>query len=203
MKDYVERNLRKNEQVVAKCHVTWTAFVPIVLRTILLIVAAWAIAELAVEIIVDFRYPGIPEEGQISYFGSEEWGMISGAVTIFFATVIAISLISAAVSIIKLICIKLVVTDKKIIGKTGVIYSKAIDAYLEKIDNFAIDESFWGRIFRYSTITIGTASITLRFPYMQNAVEFKNKVMDCYDARKTSLMAEQAALIMTQYAKQS
>ena len=76
-----------------------------------------------------------------------------------------------------------------------VIYSNAIDAYLEKVDNFAIDESFWGRIFRYSTITIGTASTTLKFPYMQNAVEFKNKVMDCYDARKTSLMMEQAVLI--------
>ena len=66
---------------------------------------------------------------------------------------------------------------------------------MEKIDNLAIDESLWGRLFRYSTITIGTASITLRFPYMQNAVEFKNEVMDCYDARKTSLMTEQALLI--------
>ncbi len=198
MKDYVEKNLRENERVIAKCHITWAAFVPIVLRTILLIFAAWAIARLVVEIIVDFRYPGLPEEGQISYFGSEEWGMISGAASIFFATVIVVSLISAVVSIIKLLCIKLVVTDKKIIGKTGVIYSKAIDAYLEKIDNFAIDESLWGRVFGYSTITIGTTSITLRFPYMQNAVEFKNKVMDCYDARRTSLMAEQAMLINTQ-----
>lgn len=75
------------------------------------------------------------------------------------------------------------------------IYSNAIDAYLEKVDNFVIDESLLGRIFRYSTITIGTASTTLKFPYMQNAVKFKNEVMDCYDARRTSLMKEQAALI--------
>ena len=195
MKGYVEKNLRKNEQVVAKCHVTWTAFVPIILRTILFIVAGWALVELVVEIICDFRYTGIPEEGQISYFASEEWGMISGAASIFWATVIVVSLIYAAVSIIKLVCIELVVTDKKIIGKTGVIYSNAIDAYLEKVDNFAIDESLLGRIFKYSTITIGTASTTLKFPYMQNAVEFKNKVMDSYDARKTSLMTEQAILI--------
>ena len=134
MKGYVERNLRKNEQVVAKCHVTWTAFVPIVIRTILLIFGAWAIAELVVEIIVDFRYTGIPEEGQISYFGSDEWGMISGAATIFFIAVIVISLVSAAISILKLVCIELVVTEKKIIGKTGVIYSNAIDAYLEKVE---------------------------------------------------------------------
>lgn len=200
MKGYVEKNLRNNEQVVAKCHVTWAAFVPIIIRTILLIVGAWAIAELVVEIIVDFRYKGLPEEGQISYFGSDEWGMISGAASIFFATVIVVSLVSAVISIIKLVCIELVVTDKKIIGKTGVIYSNAIDAYLEKIDNLAIDESLWGRIFRYSTITVGTASTTLKFPYMQNAVEFKNQVMDCYDARRTSLMTEQAMLINAQEA---
>ena len=46
-----------------------------------------------------------------------------------------------------------------------------------------------------STITAGTASTTMKFPYMQNSVEFKNKVMDCYDARKTALMKEQAELI--------
>lgn len=200
VKDYVERNLRKNEQVVAKCHITWVALVPIILRTILLIVAAWAIAELVVEIVVDFRWTVLSEEEQHLYFGSDEWGVINGIATIFFAAVIIGSLIAAAISIIRLFCIELVVTDKKIIGKTGVIYSNAIDAYLEKIDNFVIDESLLGRIFRYCTITIGTASTTLKFPYMQDAAIFKNKVMDCYDARRTSLMTEQAALIKAQEA---
>ena len=36
MKGYVEKNLRKNETVQAKCHVTWTAFVPIILRSLLM-----------------------------------------------------------------------------------------------------------------------------------------------------------------------
>ena len=70
-----------------------------------------------------------------------------------------------------------------------------MDVYLEKIDNFVIDETLMGRIFKYSTITVGNASKTMAFPYMQNAVEFKNKVMDRYDARKTAFMKEEADLI--------
>ena len=88
MKSYVEKNLRKDEQVLAKCQITWVAFVPIIIRTILLIIAGWAIAELAVEIFLDFRNKEIPESAQVTYFGSEEWGMISGAAFFFFAFVI-------------------------------------------------------------------------------------------------------------------
>ena len=36
MKGYVEKNLRENETVQAKCHVTWTAFVPIIVRSLLM-----------------------------------------------------------------------------------------------------------------------------------------------------------------------
>ena len=37
----------------------------------------------------------------------------------------------------------------------------------------------------------------MKFSYMQNAVEFKNNVMDWYDARKTALMQEQEEPINT------
>ncbi|MBO4914117.1 MAG: PH domain-containing protein [Oscillospiraceae bacterium] len=191
MKGYVERNLRKNETVIAKCHVTWTAFVPIILRALLIIAAAWLLCESVSDIILKVR---MPEAGDF-YFGSEEWETIHKWLTVFFLSAVVASVAYAAVPIIRLCCIELVVTDKKIIGKTGVIFSNAIDAYLEKIDNFAIDETLFGRIFKYSTITVGTTSTTIKFPYMQKALEFKNTVMDCYDARNTALMKEQAELI--------
>ena len=129
------------------------------------------------------------------YFASDEFEITSIAFSLLLTVLIIVSILYAVIPIIKLVCIELVVTDKKIIGKNGVIYSNAMDVYLEKIDNFVIDETLMGRIFHYSTITVGTASTTMKFPYMQNAVEFKNKVMDCYDARKTALMKEQADLI--------
>ena len=194
MKGYVEKNLRENEAVQAKCHVTWTAFVPIIVRSLLMGGIGFLIIYLTSNTIIDLRADAY-EAGGLEYFGSDEFGVVSGISSILLATLIIVSILYALIPIIRLVCIELVVTDKKIIGKNGVIYSNAMDVYLEKIDNFVIDETLMGRIFHFSTITIGTASTTMKFPYMQNAVEFKNKVMDCYDARKTALMKEQAELI--------
>ena len=194
MKGYVEKNLRKSETVQAKCHVTWTAFVPIIIRSLLMggicILILYALSELVFSI-QQSRFDG----SGLEYYGSEEFYDVSTFFTILLIILIVVCIFYTVIPILKLICIELVVTDKKIIGKNGVIYSNAMDVYLEKIDNFVIDETLMGRIFHFSTITIGTASTTMKFPYMQNAVEFKNKVMDCYDARKTALMKEQADLI--------
>ena len=195
MRAYVEKNLRQNETVQAKCHVTWTAFVPIIIRSLLMAGIGFLIIYGASEMLIDFRADMYEAEGLGYYFASDEFGITSVVFSLLSIALFVVSILYAVIPILKLACIELVVTDKKIIGKTGVIYSNAMDVYLEKIDNFVIDETLLGRLFKYSTITVGTASQTLKFPYMQNAVAFKNKVMDCYDARKTSLMKEQADLI--------
>ena len=194
MKGYVEKNLRKNETVQAKCHVTWTAFVPIIVRSLLTGGIGFLVLYAASEFVFDYQ-ESMYDGGGLDYFGSDAFYDVSTFFSILLMILIVVSILYALIPIIRLVCIELVVTDKKIIGKNGVIYSNAMDVYLEKIDNFVIDETLMGRIFHFSTITIGTASTTMKFPYMQNAVEFKNKVMDCYDARKTALMKEQADLI--------
>ena len=91
--------------------------------------------------------------------------------------------------------IELAVTEKKIIGKTGIINSRSTDAFLEKIDYFAIRESLGGRLFNYATIEIGTTSSRVRFPYIEYASFFKNTVMDCIDRKKYNDMVTQARLI--------
>ena len=194
MKGYVEKNLRKNETVQAKCHVTWTAFAAIIIRSLLMVGIGFLILYASSEAVIEIL-ENVYEGSGLEFFGSDEYYNVSTFFSVLLIILIVVSILYAVVPVIKLVCIELVVTDKKIIGKNGVIYSNAMDVYLEKIDNFVIDETLMGRIFHFSTITIGTASTTMKFPYMQNAVEFKNKVMDCYDARKTALMKEQADLI--------
>ncbi len=53
------------------------------------------------------------------------------------------------------------VINKKIIGKTGIIFNKSLDAYLDKIDNFSVSESFFGKLFGYATIRVCTNSAEL------------------------------------------
>ena len=111
------------------------------------------------------------------------------------AVIMSVILVLEAVfEIIRILCIRMVVTDKKIIGKYGIIYVHALDAYLEKIDSFTIDETLLGRIFGYSTIRISTASDHMKFRYISNAKKFKNTVTECYDRRLETLMKKQAQL---------
>jgi uncharacterized membrane protein YdbT with pleckstrin-like domain len=86
------------------------------------------------------------------------------------------------------------VTDKKIIGKTGVFVANSLDTYLGKIDNISISESFAGKLFGYATIQLCTTSARLRFNYVQDAMKFKNMVLDCIEAAETRKMATQAQL---------
>ena len=70
MKGYVEKNLRKNETVQAKCHVTWTAFVPIIIRSLLMGGIGSLIIYAASEILIDYR-ADMYEAGD--YFASDEF----------------------------------------------------------------------------------------------------------------------------------
>lgn len=187
---YVEKNLRKNEHVIATAQVTLWAIAAILLRTLLLAGILYAVLYFGTGAAA--RY--MPDDLS-TYVPTGSNGM---EITLY--GLILLTVLAAAFQIIRLLCIQMVVTDKKLIGKCGVIYVRALDVYLEKIDNFTIEETILGRIFGYNTITVGTASSTMKFRYIARAIRFKNAVMDCYDARIRTLMNDQAQLIQTAYA---
>lgn len=182
---YIERNLRQNEQVIARAHVTYWALVPIILRALLICGVIAGALYAAGRFVPDYTDP----------YTKEAANYISSNFTLFLIVIAVVALIIIIIPLLKLFCIQLVVTDKKLTGKYGVIYVHSLDTYLEKIDNFTIEETILGRIFRYNTITVGTTSSTLKFRYIAKAKQFKNAVMDCYDARLESLMDRQAELI--------
>ena len=114
------------------------------------------------------------------------------AFLIVWTVLVVIRVIYKALSIS---AVELAVTDRKIVGKTGIIRSVSVDAFLEKIDYFMIRESLLGRVFNYAVIEIGTTSSKIRFPYIEYASYFRNAVMDCIDRRKYNDMVSQAKLI--------
>ena len=162
MGDYVEKNLRPGEQVVAKAEVSMIAIVPSVVEAIILFIV------------------GIPFKNFMT------------AIFILAAILVVI------IGFLKVKSVELGVTNKKIIGKTGVIIANSLDTYLEKIDNFSISETLGGKIFGYSTIMICTTSAKLRFTGIKDAMQFKNTVMDCIDAREQEKFEMQAAAMRAQ-----
>lgn len=156
MGNYVEKNLRPNERVVAKAQISWVPMIPAAITAFIVFLIACLM--------------------KIGGFGFLIMACIVG--------IRALGIYST----------ELGVTDKKVIGKTGVILANSLDTYLEKIDNFSITETLGGKLFGYATLQICTTSARLRFNYVQDAMAFKNIVMDAIEAREVGKIAMQANL---------
>lgn len=98
-------------------------------------------------------------------------------VAIIYLIIIFISLKSLFKTIIDILSTELGLTEKRIIGKRGLIKTISLDAPLNKINDIEINQNLFGKIFRYSTIKISTSSSKYCFRYIKNANEFKNETM--------------------------
>lgn len=80
------------------------------------------------------------------------------------------------------------VTDKRVIGKTGLVSRNTVELFLDKVESLHVEQSVPGRILDYGTITIrgtGTteepirnisAPLALRKQFMQAADVYRQKV---------------------------
>lgn len=90
---------------------------------------------------------------------------------------------------------RLALTNKRIYGKTGIINTKSMDSPISKINSVSVEQGFWGKVFRYSTISVSTSSGTFKFAYIKNADEFKEKTMEQIDAYENEKLKNQAAAL--------
>jgi len=80
------------------------------------------------------------------------------------------------------------VTDRRIIAKTGLISRSTVELFLDKVEALHVEQSVWGRLLDFGTVTIhGTGStlepirnisapLTLRKQFMQAADLYRQKV---------------------------
>lgn len=72
-----------------------------------------------------------------------------------------------------------VITNKRIICKTGLFSRRTFEMNLNKIESVNVDQSFMGRILGYGTISIiGTGGTKESFPDIGEAVEFRKKFQE-------------------------
>lgn len=80
---------------------------------------------------------------------------------------------------------ELVLTNRKVITKTGFIRRYTVELRLEKIESFAVDQGVLGRIFNYGTITIMVAGSLISVSSIHAPIEFK-KLVDEHIENKLS-----------------
>jgi len=198
---YVEKHLRLNEHPVDKAKVSWTVTAAVIIRAVVILLIGYGIWN-GMKDPIELNIPEITASLPPEVTGSLNPDLTNIIISLKKPSLLSfmggwgvLTLLQLVYRILSISAVELLVTDKKIVGKTGIIKSVSVDAFLDKIDYFMIRESLWGRIFNYAVIEIGTTSSKVRFPYITNASEFKNIVMDCIDKKKLADMTAQANLI--------
>ncbi len=78
-------------------------------------------------------------------------------------------------------------TDKRVISKKGLINIKVLDSPINKINDFDIRQSLFGRIFNYSKVIIKTSSSIYFFDYVKDAAQFKNMLLTTDRVQKVEI----------------
>ncbi len=124
---------------------------------------------------------------------------------ILFCWLLLIPLIKAIIATVKFCNIELAVTNKRVVGKVGVLDSKSLDAPLNKIQNVSTSSTLGGKIFNYGNITINTAAGTFSFKGIKNADAFKGVIMaqvEQYEEDRVKAQAQEMANAMAAAIKQ-
>lgn len=89
-------------------------------------------------------------------------------------------LIIGVISLVQRIMVKIgseyVVTNKRVVLKTGVVSRKAVDLVLAKCEGLHIKQSVLGRIFGYGTITVTTGGATSSYPFIAKPLDFRREI---------------------------
>lgn len=72
---------------------------------------------------------------------------------------------------------ELVVTDKRVLIKTGFVQRHTLEMFVSKIESVGVEQGFLGRFFDYGTVTIrGTGGSAEPFEAIAHPLEFRNAV---------------------------
>lgn len=74
-----------------------------------------------------------------------------------------------------------IVTNKRVILKTGLIRRSLSELQLNKAEGIIFDESLFGRVLGYGTILVTTGGITNRYPYIESPMLFGKAINEGID----------------------
>lgn len=79
---------------------------------------------------------------------------------------------------------ELVITNMRVLIKTGVIRRQTLELFISKIESIGVDQGFFGRLFDYGTVVIrGTGGFQEPFEAIARPLEFRNYVQRLQSAQ--------------------
>lgn len=109
-------------------------------------------------------------------------------VRIFFAVIFLFTIIvplCLSVVVLRAAMTKFVITNKRIIIKSGIISRNISDIALSKCEGVSFRQGFWGRLFNWGTlVTSGVGVQKQSFSGLNNPVEFRNELFRIMEENK-------------------
>ena len=112
--------------------------------------------------------------------------LLKAAFSIVSAALIIFSVIPLLVATLRLACTQLSLTNKRVIGKTGITQVRKTDIKIEDVLNISVTSTLWGRLFKFDTIEIKGKADVLSVTYkgISNAEDIKNAINSMLEQRK-------------------
>lgn len=170
-----ENYLMNGEELIKKVQFSKMAFIGMAIKAIVYFVAAMIL------LLTDAK----------ELLGESE------VIAIVFKLLGGVALLAAVYNVVKIVVLLktnvLVVTDRRLYGRVGVLKKETIDIPLVKLDNISVSRgSIGAMIFGYNTITVSSSVTNFAFSYAANANEFKNAIFDAQEAAKEKERKEKA-----------
>lgn len=100
-----------------------------------------------------------------------------GFATLFGFLVLLVALFRTITAALTYTTTEFVLTNKRIIGKTGLLRQQSLELLLPKVESVGVDQPFLGRIFGYGTIVIGgTGGTKEAFPGIAEPIQLRQMV---------------------------
>jgi len=151
---YVEKHLIPNETVLYVTRLSWVVYLKAKLAFLIgIALVAW----------------GAYQDGAADIGGANPLYGLAGLAFLIGLTLFVTALIRRRSS-------EFAVTDKRVIIKLGVVSRRSLEILLGKVEAITVDQTLWGRIFGYGSITIiGTGGTKEPFDLISDPLEFRRQ----------------------------
>lgn len=95
----------------------------------------------------------------------------------------------------------LILTNKRVFGKCGLISTTQMQAPLNKIDSVSFSNGLVGKIIGYGTVKIYTTSSTFKFRFIREGESFYNDIFNQLEISETEKRIENASIIVEEFSK--
>jgi uncharacterized membrane protein YdbT with pleckstrin-like domain len=172
---YVEQSLSSGEQIILKARLHWGMF----LNPVLGILAAGLFLLLsAVPFLIPYQSIAGLAGMQLSEY---DYSMLQPLVVITCGGCGLLWMLLTGVNLLSRIATffstEFAVTNKRVIGKSGLLRRRSLEVMLSKIESVSVDEPFWGRILNFGTVTVrGSGGTVQPFPFISDAMNLRMQI---------------------------